>query len=96
VASYGWRAHAIPVLVVATALTIFGVATTSTASDKPASAAGSAAAANEEPALGALSTGKVGSTIVGAPPVGDGSFDASVASGVPPTGGSKPDVTTKT
>ncbi|MGZ4557334.1 MAG: DUF3152 domain-containing protein [Mycobacteriaceae bacterium] len=95
VASYGWRAHAIPVLVVVTALTVFGVVTTSTASDRPASAAGSAAA-SEEPALGVLSTGKAGSTIVGAPPVGDGSFDASIASGVLPTGGSIPDVSTKT
>jgi len=84
VASYGWRAYAIPVLVVVTVLAIIGMTRPSADPERPAAGP---VAGSQDPAFGSLSTGKAGPTIIGAPPSADGGFSASLASGALPAGG---------
>ena len=94
--AYGWRAFAIPVLVVVTVLAIFGATRPSAAEQAPATAGAPAAGGLDgNPALGSRSTGKPASTIVGAPPAADGTFNAFIPSGALPGGGPIPDTTTK-
>ncbi len=90
--SYGWRAYAIPVLVVVTVLAIFGATKPSGAGPSQAGANGATAGSlDDNPALGKLTTGRPGATIIGGPPAGDGSFNAAIASGVLPAGGPIPE-----
>jgi len=92
VSSYGWRAYAIPVLVVVTVLAIFGATKPSGAGPSQAGANGATAGSlDDNPALGKLTTGRPGATIIGGPPAGDGSFNAAIASGVLPAGGPIPE-----
>jgi len=93
VASYGWRAYAIPVLVVVTVLAVFSATRPSDSAPPQAAAPAGVAAGklDDSPALGKLTTGKPGATIIGAPPAADGRFNASIASGVLPDGGPIPE-----
>ena len=94
--AYGWRAYAVPVLVVVTVLAIFGATRPSSSLQSPATAGAPAVGGRDDnPALGSLTTGQAGSTIIGAPPAADGNFNASIASGVLPAGGMIPETTTK-
>lgn len=79
VSAYGWRAYAIPVLLVVTVLV--GVdAIRGGGGASPESETG-------DPGLGALSTATDGTDVIGVPPQGDGSFAASIPSGALPDGG---------
>lgn len=82
VAAYGWRAYAVPVLVVATVLAVVDVSRTAPPEPTPA-----VATTDGSPALGPLSTATDGPTIVGGAPAGDGSFDAALLTGALPDGG---------
>lgn len=75
---YGWRAYAIPVLAVVTIL-VFVDAVRGTGADQPAVA--------EEPGFGKLSEDSDASEIIGVPPLADGNFAESIASGTLPDGG---------
>lgn len=96
VAAYGWRAYAIPVLVVVSVVAIIGVVRPASAPEQAsAPVPGSPASGpNDDPALGSLSTGQPGPNVIGAPPAGDGSFTTAMASGVLPAGASIPETTT--
>ncbi|MBO0855413.1 MAG: DUF3152 domain-containing protein [Nocardia sp.] len=74
--TYGWRAYALPVLVVITVLVVVNAVRD-----------GGSSSGIGTPGLGKLSqnTGKVG--IVGGPPKGDGRFAASLPTGALPDGG---------
>ena len=74
-AAYGWRAYALPVLVVLTGVVLYQTMTT--APTLPAEPEEVAA-----PVIGAAAT-----TIVGAPPRGLTEFDASLPTGILPAGG---------
>jgi hypothetical protein len=91
VASYGWRAYAIPLLVVLTVLAVFSATKPSGSATEQAGAnAATVGSLDGNPALGKLTTGKPGATIIGAPPAGDGSFKTAIASGALPAGGPVP------
>jgi Protein of unknown function (DUF3152) len=77
VSTYGWRAYALPVLVVLTAVVIYQTVT-GTASPKPAATR----AIQGPPAIGA-----VGTEIIDAPPRGLATFDANIPAGTLPAGG---------
>ncbi|MFD4366344.1 DUF3152 domain-containing protein [Rhodococcus sp. NPDC058521] len=79
VSMYGWRAYAIPVLLVVTVLVLFD-AIRDTGSDQ-------AAVAADEPGFGTLSSEPTGSEVIGVPPEADGKFAESIASGALPDGG---------
>lgn len=94
VSSYGWRAYAVPVLVVITVLTVFDA----TQPDDP----GAVVIADSQPGtsdpvaaatpdFGSRSTGSEGPDIIGVPPAADGSFNASIVSGALPDGGAFPE-----
>ncbi|TQF66093.1 DUF3152 domain-containing protein [Rhodococcus spelaei] len=79
VAMYGWRAYAIPILLVVTVLVVVdAVRGGGGTSDQGATA---------DPGFGTRSTGTDGTGVVGAPPKGDGAFAASVPSAALPDGG---------
>ncbi|TVS85006.1 DUF3152 domain-containing protein [Mycobacterium helveticum] len=77
VSTYGWRAYALPVLVVLTAVVIYQTVT-GTAAPKPAAGQ----PAQESPAIGT-----VGTVILDAPPRGLAAFDANLPAGMLPAGG---------
>lgn len=76
VATYGWRAYAIPVLII---LTIF-VLVDAMRSDQSESVSSTSQTAD-------LAHSTDGTSVIGAPPVGDGKFAASIPSGALPEGG---------
>jgi hypothetical protein len=73
--TYGWRAYALPVLVVLTGVVLYQ---TMTAAPVPTA---------EDTVKGPPTIGSVGTTIVGAPPRGLTEFDASLPTGILPAGG---------
>ncbi len=77
VSTYGWRAYALPVLVVITVLVLVDAV----------KGAGDPAGAGV-PGLGRLSQHSEKAGIIGAPPRGDGKFSTELASGALPDGGS--------
>lgn len=83
--TYGWRAYAVPFLVVITVLAVFD-ATRSTDGVRTAAQAGASADTNG-PGFGSLSTGTDGSDIIGVPPAANGSLKAATVSGALPDGG---------
>ena len=77
VSNYGWRAYAIPVLVVVTGVVAFDAIRTS-ATEAPA---------NPDPAaVASVGHDSHGSIVIGAPP-GDGSFPTDLPTGILPEGG---------
>ena len=89
--TYGWRAYAVPFLVVITVLAGFD-ATRSTAGARPAAQAGGSTSSTNSAdssgsGFGSLSTGTDGSDIIGVPHAADGVPKASIVSGVLPDGG---------
>ncbi|MFD4469059.1 DUF3152 domain-containing protein [Rhodococcus sp. NPDC058505] len=78
VATYGWRAYAIPVLAVVTVLVVID-AVRGTGPAEPG--------AYGDPGFGARSTSVDGTGVIGVPPQGDGNFAASIPSGTLPDGG---------
>lgn len=78
VSTYGWRAYALPVLVVLTAVVVYQTITGTTAST-PSEADGPV---QGPPTIGAANTG-----IIGAPPKGLTQFDANLPTGILPDGG---------
>ncbi len=77
VSTYGWRAYALPVLVVLTAVVLYQTVTGTTA-PKPAASA----SIQGPPAIGV-----VGTAILDAPPRGLAAFDANLPTGTLPEGG---------
>lgn len=77
VSTYGWRAYALPILVVVTGMVIYQ---TVTGTSTPAPAI-------SEPVEGPPTIGAQGTTIVGAPPRGLTQFDANLPTGILPDGG---------
>jgi Protein of unknown function (DUF3152) len=77
VSTYGWRAYALPVLVVLTALVIYQTVT-GTSAPKPAAS---------QPIQGPPDIGAVGTSIIDAPPRGLAAFDANLPAGTLPDGG---------
>jgi hypothetical protein len=73
--TYGWRAYALPVLVVLTAVVLYQTLT------------GTTVPVAEEVVSGPPTIGSAGTTIVGAPPRGLTEFDASLPAGQLPEGG---------
>jgi hypothetical protein len=91
VATYGWRAYAVPFLVVVTVLAVADVVQPATPTTS--TVATSTSADGTDPGstdFGSLSTGSDGPGIIGVPPAGDGSFNAAVVSGTLPDGGTFP------
>jgi Protein of unknown function (DUF3152) len=78
VSTYGWRAYALPVLVVITGLVLYQTFTGAGVS-QPADAAG--------PVQGPPTIGVPSTAIVGAPPKGMTQFDANLPTGILPDGG---------
>jgi hypothetical protein len=78
IATYGWRAYALPMLVALTAVVIFQ---TVAGTSKPR------APVPEGPVQGPPTIGAMGTAIIGAPPKGLTQFDASLPTGILPEGG---------
>lgn len=78
VSTYGWRAYALPVLVVLTAVVVYQ---TITGTSAPQSVE------EEGPAQGPPTIGVAGTAIIGAPPKGLTQFDANLPTGILPDGG---------
>ncbi|MCX5044581.1 DUF3152 domain-containing protein [Aldersonia sp. NBC_00410] len=78
VATYGWRAYAIPILLAATAWVIVDAVTGGEpmAGDAPA-----------DPGFGTLSRDTDGTGVIGVPPRGDGNFAQTLPAGTLPEGG---------
>ncbi|BBX17883.1 hypothetical protein CRI77_16485 [Mycolicibacterium duvalii] len=79
VSTYGWRAYALPVLVVLTAVVIYQTITGTSAPPLVADA--------EDPVQGPPTIGAASTEIVGAPPKGLTEFDANLPTGILPDGG---------
>ncbi|HWT48270.1 MAG TPA: DUF3152 domain-containing protein, partial [Mycobacterium sp.] len=77
VSTYGWRAYALPILVVLTALVIYQTVT-GTGAPKPTAS---------QPIQGPPAIGAVGTAIIDAPPRGLAAFDANLPAGTLPDGG---------
>jgi Protein of unknown function (DUF3152) len=77
VSTYGWRAYALPVLVVLTALVIYQTVT-GTGAPKPTAS---------QPIQSPPDIGAVGTSIIDAPPRGLATFDANLPAGTLPDGG---------
>ena len=79
VSTYGWRAYALPVLVVLTAVVLYQAFTGTPTASEPREPQGSV---QGPPTIGAVST-----AIIGAPPKGLTQFDADRPTGILPDGG---------
>lgn len=77
ISTYGWRAYALPVLVVLTAVVLYQTVT-GTAATPPTA---------ENPLQGPPTIGAMGTEIIGAPPRGLTQFDANLPTGILPDGG---------
>ena len=75
--TYGWRAYALPVLVVLTAVVVYQTVT----------GTGVRAPSSNEPILGPPTIGSAGTAIIGAPPRGLTEFDVNLPTGMLPDGG---------
>ena len=73
--TYGWRAYALPVLIVLTGVVLYQTLT------------GQSAPVAEDPVKGPPTIGSSGTAIIGAPPRGVTEFDASLPTGIVPAGG---------
>jgi hypothetical protein len=81
VSTYGWRAYALPVLVVITLVVIYQAITTTSTPRK-------AEAIDQEQSIqGPLTIDSSGTAIVGAPPKGLTEFDVNLPTGILPAGG---------
>lgn len=80
---YGWRAYAIPILLVATTLVVVDAVRTGDPATTVASGAGQVA----DPGFGALSSNTDTTEVIGVPPAADGNFADSIPSGELPDGG---------
>jgi hypothetical protein len=78
ISSYGWRAYALPVLMVLTVLVLYQTIS-GTSESGPATASG--------PVQGPPTIGAAGTAIIGAPPKGLTQFDANLPTGILPNGG---------
>nr|WP_202284477.1 DUF3152 domain-containing protein [Mycobacterium paraintracellulare] len=77
VSTYGWRAYALPVLAVLTAVVMYQTVT----------GAGASKPTNSQPIESPPAIGAVGTTIIDAPPRGLAAFDANLPAGTLPDGG---------
>jgi hypothetical protein len=77
VSTYGWRAYALPVLVVLTAVVVYQTVT----------GTGAPAPSSDEPVQGPPTIGSAGTAIIGAPPRGLTEFDINLPTGMLPDGG---------
>lgn len=77
VSTYGWRAYALPVLVVLTAVVVYQAVT----------GTGVSGSGPDEPVIGPPTIGSAGTAIIGAPPRGLTEFDVNLPTGVLPDGG---------
>lgn len=82
VSVYGWRAYAIPILLVVTILVVADALRSGTGGQDTIAATGSV-----DPGFGELSHDTEGSSVIGVPPRADGNFAATIASGALPEGG---------
>ncbi len=83
---YGWRAYAIPILLVVTTLVVIDAVRTG---DPGTASVASTSSSGAEPGFGELSPGTTDSTgVIGVPPTADGNFAESIPSGELPDGGS--------
>ena len=78
VAVYGWRAYAIPILLVVTVLVLVDAVRGGVVTDQTAAV---------DPGFGARSTSTDGTDVIGVPPKADGNFAESIPSGSLPEGG---------
>jgi hypothetical protein len=78
VSTYGWRAYALPVLIVVTVIVIYQTIT---------GASGGTPVASDEMVEGPPTIGSQGTAIIGAPPRGLTQFDADLPTGILPAGG---------
>ena len=85
VSTYGWRAYALPVLVVVTVLAILPMV----------NGTSQTAPLLEGPVQGPPTIGAVGTSIIGAPPKGLTQFDVNLPTGILPNGGSYTEVGAK-
>jgi hypothetical protein len=90
IATYGWRAYALPVLVAVTVVVIYQTVT-GTGAQTPAGAP-----VAEAPVQGPPTIGAPGTEIIGAPPRGLTRFDANLPTGLLPDGGPFTDEGAKT
>jgi hypothetical protein len=74
-ATYGWRAYALPALMVLTGVVLYQTFT------------GTAVPVAEDPVKGPPTIGSAGTTIIGAPPRGVTEFDVGLPTGIVPAGG---------
>ena len=90
--TYGWRAYAVPFLVVVTVLAVLDATKADTSTSVPVAAGSTTTTAGDpgSPDFGSLNTATGGPVIIGVPPAADGSFNASVVSGTLPAGGAFP------
>mgnify|MGYP002759347712 FL=1 len=79
VSTYGWRAYALPLLVVLTAVVIYQTITGATVAPPVAE--------GEGPVQGPPTIGMASTAIIGAPPKGLTQFDANLPTGILPEGG---------
>ena len=79
VSTYGWRAYAIPILLVVTVLVVFDAVRDT--------GGGETTAETDSPGFGTLSRDTDGSSVIGVPPEADGNFAAELPSGALPEGG---------
>jgi hypothetical protein len=79
VSTYGWRAYALPLLIVLTAVVVYQTVTDTSVPPAPAADQGPV---QGPPTIGAARTG-----IIGAPPKGLTQFDANLPTGILPEGG---------
>ncbi|MCV7014450.1 DUF3152 domain-containing protein [Mycolicibacterium madagascariense] len=87
VSTYGWRAYALPILAVITALVLYQTVT-QVSPGGPAKAQG--------PVQGPPTIGATGTGIIGAPPKGMTQFDANLPTGILPDGGPFTEAAAKT
>ena len=78
VSTYGWRAYALPVLVVLTVVVMYQTITGTPTASEPM---------EEGPVQGPPTIGAVSTAIIGAPPKGLTQFDANLPTGILPDGG---------
>ncbi|MFE5703359.1 DUF3152 domain-containing protein [Rhodococcus koreensis] len=79
VSTYGWRAYAIPILLVVTVLVVVDAVRDT--------GGGETTTETDSPGFGTLSRDTDGSSVIGVPPEADGNFAAELPSGALPEGG---------
>lgn len=84
VATYGWRAYMLPVLIV---VTILVVRDAWVSSESPDGTSTEVVGIENLPGFGELTDTEVGTDVIGVPPAADGSFATSIPTGELPDGG---------